>query len=42
MINHCLSDVQKIISVMSSSNKVVINKLARLVHDAFRQRLCAT
>ena len=37
-----LSDVQKFISVMSSSNKVVINELARFVHDAFKQRLCPT
>ena len=39
---NCLSDVQKFISVMSSSNKAVINELARFVHDVFKQRLCPT
>ena len=32
---NCLPDVQKFISVMSGSNKVVMNELARFVHDAF-------
>ena len=40
--NNCLPDVQKFISVMSSSNKVIINELARFVHDGFKQRLCPT
>ena len=31
--------MQKLISVMSSPNKVVINELARFVHDAFKQTM---
>ena len=39
---NCLSDAQKCISVMSCSNKAVINELTRFVHDAFKQRLFPT
>ena len=39
---NCLSDVQNIISVRACSNKVVINKLAKFVHDALKQRLRPT
>ena len=40
--SECLSDEQKFIPVMSSSNKVVINKLARFVHDVFKHGISST